>query len=150
MKRGVRNQVMNSLQSSLDGLTEGEVDLQREMGALESAEDAILAFEFLEEDEAYWVPLRVTQQTSREGLDVEVVAVRSGKGVSHMNHFSREARQQVNAALASGTRATLRFTDGENGEAYPVYPILSWGKDDSGRPTVSSVEIDEVILDDVA
>jgi len=154
MKRGVRNQVVNSLQSSLGGLGEGEFDLEHEMGALQSAEDAVLVFEFLDtngsyEGESYWVPLRVTQQTSREGLDVEVVAVRSGKSVSHMNRFDRSARRQVNANLAAGEPATLRFTDGGNGEQYRVYPVLSWSKDESGRPTVTAVEIDEVILDDV-
>jgi len=154
MKRGVRNQVVNSLQSSLGGLGEGEFDLEHEMGALQDAEDAVLVFDFLDgngayEDEAFWVPLRVTQQTSREGLDVEVVAVRSGKSVSHMNHFDRSARRQVNANLAAGETATLRFTDGGDGEEYRVYPVLSWSKDESGRPTVTSVEIDEVILDDV-
>lgn len=150
MKRGVRNQVVNSLQSSLSGLGEGEFDLEHEMGALQDAEDALLVFDFLGENgESTWVPLRVTQQTSREGLDVEVVAVRSGKSVSHMNHFDRSARRQVNAKLAAGETATLRFTDGGNGEEYRVYPILSWSKDESGRPTVSAVEIDEVILDDL-
>lgn len=154
MKRGVRNQVVNSLQSSLSGLGEGEFDLEQEMGALQSAEDAVLVFDFLDatgsqEGESFWVPLRVTQQTSREGLDIEVVAVRSGKGVGHMNHFDRSARRQVNANLAAGETATLRFTDGGNGEEYRVYPVLSWSKDESGRPTVTSVEIDEVILDDV-
>lgn len=152
MKRGVRNQVMNSLQSSLGGLAKGEFDLEREMGALQSAEDAVLVFDVLDEtesadDENYWVPLRVTQRTSREGLEIEVVAVRSGKSVSHMNHFDRDARRQVNATLATGEPAILRFTDGGDGEEYPVYPVLSWGKDESGRPTVSAVEIDEVILD---
>ncbi|MFT4889486.1 MAG: hypothetical protein ACI9YT_000395 [Halobacteriales archaeon] len=154
MKRGVRNQVVNSLQSSLSGLGEGEFDLEEEMGALQSAEDAVLVFDFLDgdgshEDEAFWVPLRVTQQTSREGLDVDVVAVRSGKSVSHMNHFDRSGRRQVNANLAAGETATLRFTDGGDGEEYRVYPVLSWSKDESGRPTVTSVEIDEVVLDDV-
>jgi hypothetical protein len=152
MKRGVRDQVVHSLQSSLSGLGEGEFDLEHEMGALQDAEDAVLVFDFLDQEdsydgESYWVPLRVTQQTSREGLEIEVVTVRSGKSVSHMNHFDRAARRQVNATLATGEPATLRFTDGGNGEEYPVYPVLSWSKDESGRPTVSGVEIDEVILD---
>lgn len=154
MKRGVRDQVVHSLQSSLSGLGEGEFDLEHEMGALQDAEDAVLLFDFLDEEgsrdgESYWVPLRVTQQTSREGLAIEVVAVRSGKSASHMNQFDRSVRRQVNAKLAAGETATLRFTDGGNGEEYPVYPVLSWSKDESGRPTVSAVEIDEVILDAV-
>lgn len=153
MKRGVRNQVVNSLQSSLKGFGEGEFDLEQEMGELQNAEDAVLVFEFLfdgdmTDGESTWVPLRVTQQTSRAGLEIEVVAVRSGKGVSHMNHFDRSTRRKVNARLAGGEPATLRFTDDATEEEYRVYPVLSWSTDDAGRPTVSSVDIDTVILDD--
>jgi hypothetical protein len=153
MKRGVRNQVVNSLQSSLGGLGEGEFDLEQAMGALQNAEDAVLVCEFLSDgettdNESFWVPLRVTQQTSRAGLEIEVVAVRSGKSVSHMNHFDRSTRRKVNARLAGGESATLRFTDDATEEEYRVYPVLSWSTDDAGRPTVSSVEIDSVILDD--
>lgn len=119
--------------------------LDREMADLSAAEDAVLAFGFLDADPAYQVPLRVNLETSAEGLLVDVVAVRQGKTVREMNTFDARSRQAVTTRLAEGTPAVLRFEDGA--EDYAVEPVLRWGRDDAGRPTVTEVSIEAVRLD---
>lgn len=146
-RRQVKDQVTNSLRASMQGMQEANEELEREMGALAEAEDATLTFTGLD-DPAHTVPLRVNQRTSRAGLEVDVVAVRQGKSVQGTNQFDRSARKELNTSLARGEPATLRFEDGSDDESYRVYPVLSWGKDDAGRPTVTEVEIDDVVLDD--
>jgi hypothetical protein len=146
-RRQVKDQVTNSLRMSMQGMQEANEELEREMGELAEAEDATLTFTGLDDPE-HTVPLRVNQRTSRAGLEVDVVAVRQGKNVQGTNQFDRSARQQLNTSLARGEPATLRFENGTDAEAYRVYPVLSWGKDDAGRPTVTEVEIDEVVLED--
>lgn len=145
----VQNKVYNALRSTF-GAAGIEVpepptsDLDREMRDLSSAEDAVLSFDFLDDDPAYQVPLRVTLQTSTDGLDVEVVAVRQGKSVSHMNRFDADARLAVTERLAAGEPAVLRFDDGAEG--YAVEPIIRWERDESGRPTVTRVDVEAVRL----
>jgi len=146
-RRQVKDQVANSLRVSMQGMQEANEELEQEMGALAEAEDATLTFTGLD-NPAHTVPLRVNQRTSRAGLEVDVVAVRQGKSVRGTNRFDRSARQQLNTSLARGEPATLRFENGSDAESYRVYPVLSWGKDDTGQPTVTDVEIDEVVLDD--
>lgn len=118
--------------------------LDHEMTDLSNAEDAVLSFDFLDDDPAYQVPLRVNLETSAAGLDVEVVAVRQGKNVQNMNHFDSEARLAVTTRLAQGEPAVLRFGDGAEG--YEVEPVIRWERDDAGRPTVTHVDIDAVRL----
>lgn len=119
--------------------------LEAEIGQLEDAEDAVLAFPFLADDPSNQVPLRVNLRTSSEGLDVEVVAVRRGKDAAGMNRFGADGRATVTKRLAAGEPAALRLRDGA--EEYAVFPSLSWSRDSSGRPTVSEVEIESVEID---
>lgn len=144
----IQSKVYDTLQSSFGaaGIDVPEPpDLGDEMGELEAAEDATLVFEFLEDRREYRVPLRVTLHTGHDGVDVDVVAVRQGKSVRDTNRFDGDARGRVNARLADGEPATLRFADGES---YAVRPVLSWSRDERGNPSVSEVEIAEVLLDD--
>lgn len=117
--------------------------LDAELDRLAEAEDAALTFPFLDVSGAS-VPLRVTLETTGEGLAVEVVAVRSGKGTADSNRFPDDARQRVATALADGATARLTLQDGA--EAYDVVPHLSWGRDDDGTPTVTEVGIERVVL----
>jgi hypothetical protein len=113
---------------------------------LEAAEDAVLRFPFLDgsEDPEYGVPLRVNLETTADGLDVEVVAVRTGKSVRGMNAFDREARMGIARGFSRGERARLELGDGE--EHYGVAVSLSWGRAEDGRPTVDGVEVAEVVF----
>lgn len=151
----VQNKVYNALRNTF-GAAGIEVpeppvgpDLDREMRDLSNAEDAVLSFEFLDDDPAYQIPLRVNLETSVEGLDVEVVAVRQGKSVRDMNQFDSDARFSVTKRLAKGEPSILRFDDGAEG--YEVEPVIRWERDESGRPTVTAVDIEAVRLgeDDV-
>ncbi|MFC7044930.1 hypothetical protein ACFQH6_05380 [Halobacteriaceae archaeon GCM10025711] len=151
LERQIKQKVMASIQSSVDafgpdvgGGASGGLD--DEVAALTEAEDAVLVFDDLADDPASRVPLRVTMQTSRDGLDVEVVAVRQGKNVEHMNTFEKGARRQLTRHLAGGGLATLSLDDGV--EEYRVAPVLSWSRDERGRPVVTDVSIDEVSFDD--
>lgn len=119
--------------------------LGADIGRLEDAEDAVLTFDFLDGSEAA-VPLRVNLRTSRAGLDVEVVAVRRGKGARERNRFGEGARKEIAEHLVAGEGATLRTENG--GEEYRVFPVLAWSRDESGFPTVADVEIEAVIFDE--
>lgn len=147
--RHIREQVQQSVGASL-GFDEGFDDLS-------DAEDAVLLFESvasetqrdggdaadtLDEDVSTQVPLRVNLTTDREGLAVEVVAVRQGKSVAGTNRFPREARRRIAESLAAGETATLRLE--ADVEEYDVLPVLSWGRTSDGSPTVTDVEIVEV------
>lgn len=148
----VQNKVYNALRSTFGaaGIDVPEPpepphsSLDREMEDLSNAEDAVLSFDFLDDDPGYQIPLRVNLQTSVDGLDVEVVAVRQGKSVRDMNRFDSEARLAVTKRLAKGDPAILRFDDGAEG--YEVEPVIRWERDESGRPTVTAVDIEAVRL----
>jgi len=150
----VQNKVYNALRSTFGaaGIDVPEPPdpphggLDQEMQDLSNAEDAVLSFDFLDDDPAHQVPLRVNLRTSVDGLDVEVVAVRQGKSVRDMNRFDSEARLAVTKRLASGDPALLRFDDGAEG--YEVEPVIRWERDESGRPTVTAVDIEAVRLDE--
>jgi len=158
----LREQVQESVRESME--SSFGTDLDREVSELEAAEDAVLRFQFLDDEQAaYRVPLRVDLQTSRAGLDVDVVAVRQGKSVRDLNRFDRAARRTVNERLARGDAATLEFeaAAGENSaepslasapedgaESYRVAPVLSWTRSEDGAPAVAAVEVDEVLFDD--
>jgi len=145
IKAQVHDQVRESLQASIESVETAGSDLDRQMTELEQAEDAVLGFESAVSDERrYRVPLRVRLEASREGMDVTVVAVREGKSVTDMNRFDSESRRAVNVHLASGGTATLSFGGGED---YDVAPVLAWSHGDGGAPTVTSVRIEEVVLD---
>ena len=151
-KDQIRGQVRESLRASMASMEEAGPGpgsgLEREMSELEEAEDAVLRFDAVTDGERrYQVPLRVRLETSRSGLDVDVVAVREGKSVSDANRFDRETRRAVNEHLARGGTATLAFANGGAGEAYEVGPVLSWSHED-GQPTVTAVEVEEVLFDD--
>ncbi|WP_436927805.1 hypothetical protein [Halosimplex amylolyticum] len=146
IKGQVQNQVRESLRASMESVEATGADLEREMTELERAEDAVLRFDDVTgDDPRYRVPLRVRLETSRGGLDFEVVAVRGGKSVSGMNRFDRETRQSINEHLARGGTATLSFDDEET---YEVGPAIAWRRDDDGAPIVSDVGIPEVLFDD--
>ena len=119
--------------------------LDREVEALSEAEDAVLAFDFLADEEAVQVPLRVNLETGAGGLDIEVVAVREGKSVAGMNAFEPGARQTIAERLAGGALASLRLAAGV--EEYDVVPSLSWGRDEQGRTAVTDVAIQDVVFD---
>lgn len=144
----LKRQIVDSVQESVPGYAPEEGagpdpdPLDEEIDRLEEAEDATLAFPFLDDDPGNRVPLRVNLRTSAEGLDVEVVAVRRGKAVSGTNRFAADARQTVVERLARGESAHLRLRGGA--ETYEVAPVLSWARDEDGRPTVVDVEIDAV------
>ncbi|WP_123538753.1 hypothetical protein [Halosimplex salinum] len=144
IKGQVHDQVRESLRASMESVE--DAGLEREVTELERAEDAVLRFdEVTGDDPRYRVPLRVRLETSRGGLDFEVVAVRGGKSVSGMNRFDRETRQSINEHLARGGTATLSFGDEET---YEVGPAIAWRRDDDGAPVVSDVGIPEVLFDD--
>jgi hypothetical protein len=128
---------------------ESETDeFGEEIADLADAEDALLVFPVLDaDDEGPVVPLRVRLRFDGEGLSVTVVTVRQGKSVADANRFRGDARRRIVRDLATGGTAVLRLGDGD--EEYPVRPVLDWGRDDSGRPTVTDVEIAEVVFDDV-
>lgn len=120
-------------------------DLEDEMERLANAEDARLTFDALESESGYAVPLRVNLATSPEGLDVDVVAVRSGKSVAGMNRFDGDARSTVTRELATGGTARLELGDGA--EVYDVRVALTWGRREDGTPTVTDVEVTDVVFD---
>ena len=132
--RHIRQQVQQSVGASL-GFDEGFDDLS-------DAEDAVLLFDTVGDDPVAQVPLRVNLTTNRDGLAVDVVAVRQGKSVAELNRFPREARRQIAESLARGETATLRLE--ADVEEYDVRPTLSWGRTPDGSPTVTDVEIVEV------
>lgn len=146
----VQNKVYNALRDTFGAAgidvpsSPTEAGLDHEMAHLSNAEDAVLGFEFLPDEPAYQVPLRVNLETSAGGLAVEVVAVREGKSVRDMNHFDPQTRRAVTTSLAKGRPAVLRFDDGA--EDYPVEPVLIWGRDEAGRPAVTEVRIEAVRL----
>lgn len=160
LKRQIKGQVRASLQDSLaatsfesdpaspEPLGPGDSSLEDEVGTLESAEDAILRFDYLGDDAteaANQVPLRVRLNASADGLAVEVVAVRRGKNVGHLNAFDRGVRKRIVRGLATGETATLELEAGV--EEYAVSPTLSWSRED-GRPVVADVDIGEVRFDE--
>lgn len=116
--------------------------LDEEIDRLEDAEDAVLV---LGDSEGERVPLRVTLHTGPDGLDVEVVAVRSGKGTEEMNQFADGARADVAKRFARGDTATLEMAAGET---YDVRGELSWAPGPEGTPTVTDVAIREVVFED--
>ncbi|WP_227375351.1 hypothetical protein [Haladaptatus halobius] len=139
----LRREIESSVRESMDTVEESmdavRAGLGVEIDRLEDAEDATLSFPFLEDDRAR-VPLRVNLQTSADGLDVDVVAVRRGKDTATSNRFAADQRAQVNRRLAEGASARLELQNGS--EAYDVVPTLSWGRADDGTPTVTDVECD--------
>ena len=151
LKRQIQGQVRDSLYASLEASAWGDDhhrdSLGRDVETLESAEDAILVFDFLDDaiEPGHQVPLRVTLEATAEGLVVEVVTVRSGKGVAAMNAFEPVVRSRIVTGLATGQTATLEFDAGA--EQYRVTPTLAWSRDGDGRPTVVDVSIEEVHFD---
>jgi hypothetical protein len=116
--------------------------LDEEIDRLEDAEDAVLV---LGDSDGERVPLRVTLHTGPEGLDVEVVAVRSGKGTEEMNRFLDGARAEVAKRFARGETATLEMAAGET---YDVRGELSWAPGPDGAPTVTDVTVRDVVFED--
>lgn len=145
LRQQIQGQVRESLEASM---TAAQRDLDREMQDLQAAEDAVLRFDVLDDEPRYDVPLRVRMESSRSGLDVDVVAVREGKSVTGTNRFDRAARRAVNEHLATGGTATLAFGANGDAETYAVAPVCSWGRHDDGTPRVASVEVHEVVFDE--
>lgn len=117
--------------------------LDVEIDRLEGAEDATLVFDSL--DEPREVPLRIDLRAGPAGLDVDVIAVRQGKGTEGQNEFTESERKAIARHLAGGGTASLRI--GDDGVTYDSYPSLAWGRDVEGNPTVTDVEIVDVDLD---
>lgn len=132
---------MHAVGESVGAVGEG---LGSEIDRLEDAEDAVLSFPFLTDENAQ-VPLRVNLRTSADGLSVEVVAVRRGKDTATTNRFIDDQRAEINRWLAEGKTARLELQNGS--EAYDVVPSLSWSRADDGTPTVTEVEIAAVRFD---
>lgn len=127
----------------------GEREWSDELERVTEAEDAILRFPFLDDvgrQPANQVPLRVQLNVTGSGLDVEVITVRSGKGVAEMNDFDRGVRRALIEGLATGESATLQLDEGV--EEYVVTPELTWSRGERGRPTVDAVTIEEVRFGD--
>jgi hypothetical protein len=152
LERQIKQRVEDSLERAF-GIEEGrehwgrhpeERGYEDEVESLESAEDALLVFPFLDDDSAYKVPLRVELEMRAGGVDVDVVTVRQGKSVREMNAFDRQARKRIAEKLAVGTPVTLELGSGV--EEYQVAPILTWSRTDHGEPMVAEVEIDEVLF----
>jgi hypothetical protein len=118
--------------------------LDAAMESLANAEDAELRFPFLTDEPGNRVPLRVRLETTADGLDVTVVAIRNGKSVADYNAFERTARPAIASRLADGETATLSLADGA--EEYHVVPSLSWQATPNG-PTVTEATIREVRVD---
>ena len=135
----IARSVVSSVNASVPGV---DVTLEDEIGRLEEAEDATL---LLGEGEGERVPLRVALHTGPEGLDVEVIAVRSGKGTEGLNRFEDGARADVARQFAEGDTATLEIEGSE--ETYEVRPELTWGRGSGGAPTVTEVDIHEVVFE---
>lgn len=148
----VQARVADTLRDSMEGVLEDFPGTERppgefesELGSLEGGEDATLEFPFLDDDTGNQVPLRVDLRTSADGLDVDVITIRWGKNTSGMNQFTPEARKTVTEHFAQGEAAVLRLATGD--ETYRVFPVLSWSRDSSGRPTVTNVAIDDVVFE---
>ncbi|MFB6111226.1 MAG: hypothetical protein ABEJ35_01690 [Halobacteriaceae archaeon] len=142
-----RKQARAALDATAAGLSSppnSESSLDSELDRLADAEDATLTFPFIEADGAR-VPLRVSLRTTGSGLEIDVVAVRQGKGTDEVNRFPGDTRQRVAAAMSEDATATVSLQDGA--ERYDVVPRLSWGRTDDGTPTVTDVEIERVALD---
>jgi hypothetical protein len=137
----IAREVLSSVKQSMPG--GGEEPLDDEIARLEEAEDAVLE---LGETEAHHVPLRVVLHTGPDGLAVEVVAVRSGKDTAGTNRFADGARADVAERFAGGDAVPLRLDGGQ--ETYRVRPNLTWGRGEDGAPTVTDVEVSEVVFED--
>ena len=137
----IAHQVLSSVSDSVSGFV-GE-PLDQEINRLEDAENAELV---LGEGEGERVPLRVSLHTGPDGLDVEVVAVRSGKGTEEMNRFADGARGRVARRFAQGETATLELDAG--GETYDVRPDITWARGPDGSPTVTDVAVREVVFEE--
>lgn len=135
----IAHQVLSSVSDSMSGFADETLD--DEIGRLEEAENAELA---LGDGKGERIPLRVTLYTGPEGLDVEVVAVRSGKDTEAMNRFVDGARARVAERFARGETARLELD--ESGETYDVRPNLTWARGPDGSPTVTDVVIGEVVF----
>ena len=136
----IARSVVSSVNESIPGV---DVTLEDEIGRLEEAEDATL---ILGEGEGERVPLRVALHTGPGGLDVEVIAVRSGKGTEDLNRFEDGARADVARRFAEGDTATLEIEGSE--ETYEVRPELTWVRGSGGAPTVTEVDIHEVVFEE--
>ncbi|MFC5972183.1 hypothetical protein ACFPYI_12655 [Halomarina salina] len=146
--------IRSSLESALGGGatvgSSGESPLFGAMGSiddeidrLEEAEDAVLV---LGEDRAASVPLRVELHIGADGMDVDVVAVRTGKDTGEMNRFGDGARAVVAKRLARGDTARLELADGD--ETYDVRPDLTWARGPDGVPVVADAAIRSVVFDE--
>jgi hypothetical protein len=118
--------------------------LDEDIETLANAEDAVLRFPLLDDEPGNTVPLRVNLETSADGLDVDVVTIRTGKDAADRNAFERGVRHEITKELATGGTAVLELAAGV--EEYHVVPVLSWSHED-GTPVVTDVEIQEVSFD---
>lgn len=116
---------------------EGAPDIDEEINILESAEDAVLVFDFFDSFNKR-IPLRVRLQTGPNGYEVDWVVIRQGKGTEGMNQFSSEERDEIATKSETGHTANLMFE--ADGESYPVKAVLSWGRDKHGNCIVTSID----------
>ncbi|MDH5019485.1 hypothetical protein [Halobacterium rubrum] len=132
--------VLSTVGESVSGVADS---LDEEIDRLEDAEDAVLV---LGDGDGERVPLRVSLHTGPGGLDVDVVAVRSGKDTEGMNEFADGARATVARRFARGETATLELAGGE--ETYDVRPELEWARGDDGTPSVTDVSVRDVVFEE--
>lgn len=135
----ISDHVETTIQNAISSVGE---PLDREIERLEGAEDATLVFEHLSEPGT--IPLRIDVRSDAEGFDVDVVATRQGKDTTGMNTFDEADRKAIARHLVDGGTAALRI--GDDSVTYDAYPSLEWGRDASGTPTVTDVEIEDVDL----
>ena len=136
----VAERVLSRVEESVSGVADS---LDAEIDRLEDAEDAVLV---LGDGDGERVPLRVSLHTGPGGLDVDVVAVRSGKDTEGMNEFADGARAAVARRFARDETATLELAGGE--ETYDVRPELEWARGDDGTPAVTAVAVREVVFEE--
>ncbi|SDJ63206.1 hypothetical protein SAMN05216226_106112 [Halovenus aranensis] len=153
IERQVKERIESSLENALgietyrrDRDNRAPTRYEDDVQSLENAEDAVITFPFLDEAPAYKIPLRVELEMRAGGVDVTVVTVRQGKSVDGMNAFDRSTRHRIAEGLATGSSVHLELGGGE--ETYRVTPVLSWGRDDDGNPTVDTVEIEDVVFEE--
>lgn len=132
--------VLSTVGESVSGVADS---LDEEIDRLEDAEDALLV---LGDSDSERVPLRVSLHTGPGGLDVDVVAVRSGKDTEGMNEFADGARATVARRFARGETATLELAGGD--ETYDVRPELEWARGDDGTPAVTDVSVRDVVFEE--
>lgn len=116
---------------------EGAPDIEEEVDRLESAEDAVLDFDFFDSTEKR-VPVRIRLKTGPNGYEVDRVDIRRGKDVEMMNRFKSHDRDKIAEKLKDRDATNLVFRADKT--SYNVEVVLSWGRDEHGRCIVIAID----------